>query len=78
MDCETLLAYLSDYIDHNLSENLSQAAQDHLQTCQNCRVVLDSTQRTIRLARQHSQTVIPAERRQALFTQIQRAFEKRL
>ncbi|MCB9437227.1 MAG: zf-HC2 domain-containing protein [Anaerolineales bacterium] len=78
MDCETLLAYLSDYIDRNLSEDLSQAAQDHLRTCQNCRIVLDSTQRTILLARQHTQTVIPAERRQHLFEQIQSAFEKRL
>lgn len=78
MDCETLLAYLSDYIDHNLSEELSQAAQDHLRTCKNCHVVLDSTQRTILLARHHSQIVIPAERRQHLFEQIQHAFEKRL
>lgn len=78
MDCETLLAYLSDYIDRNLSEDLSQAAQDHLRTCQNCRIVLDSTQRTILLARQHTQMVIPAERRQHLFEQIQNSFEKRL
>lgn len=67
MDCETLVTYLSDYIDGNLSEPLEEAAREHLATCQNCRVVLDSTQKTILLYREQGHQVIPAERRQALF-----------
>jgi predicted anti-sigma-YlaC factor YlaD len=77
MDCETLLAYLSDYIDKNLNEELTAEAQAHLATCQNCRVVLDTTQQTIFLFRQQGQRTIPAQRRQRLFSQLQEAFLKR-
>lgn len=77
MDCETLLAYLSDYIDKNLNEELTAEAQAHLATCQNCRVVLDTTQQTIFLFRQQGQRTIPAKRRQRLFSQLQEVFLKR-
>lgn len=74
MTCEELLQYLSDYIDQNLDEALSAAAQEHLATCQNCRVVLDTTEQTISLFREHGRRTIPAARRQRLFTQLQDAF----
>lgn len=78
MTCEELLTYLSDYIDHNLDETLTTAAQEHLRTCPNCRVVLDSTQQTILLYREQNQRQhIPADRSAALYDQIARAFAKR-
>lgn len=77
MDCETLLAYLSDYIDRQLDEELSEAAQEHLRTCSNCQVVLDSTEQMILLYRAQGKETIPAKRRQQLFSQIQTAFDKR-
>jgi len=55
MQCAELVSYLSDYIDNNLSEELTREAQEHLATCQNCHIVLDSTQRTILLYRQRGQ-----------------------
>jgi predicted anti-sigma-YlaC factor YlaD len=77
MECEDLLAYLSDYIDKNLDEELTAEAQEHLATCQNCRVVLDTTQQTIFLYRQQGQRKIPAARRQRLFNQLQNVFLKK-
>ena len=77
MTCEELLTYLSDYIDQNLDEELTAEAQEHLATCQNCRVVLDTTQQTIFLYRQQGQRQIPAARRQRLFSQLQDAFLKK-
>ena len=74
MKCEELLAYLSDYIDQNLDEELTEEAQHHLATCQNCRVVLDTTQQTIFLYRRQGTRKIPAKRRQRLFTQLEAAF----
>ena len=76
MKCEDLLQYLSDYIDQNLSEDLVSDAQEHLATCQNCRVVLDTTQQTIFLFREQGKRTIPAQRRQRLFNQLQEAFLK--
>ena len=74
MKCHELLDYLSDYIDRDLDEELTAEAQEHLATCQNCRVVLDTTQQTIFLFREQGRRVIPAERRQRLFSQLQEAF----
>jgi predicted anti-sigma-YlaC factor YlaD len=74
MTCEELLRYLSDYIDQNLDEELTAAAQEHLATCHNCRVVLDTTQQTIFLFREQGKRTIPAVRRQRLFDQLQDAF----
>lgn len=74
MKCDELLDYLSDYIDRDLDEELTAEAQEHLATCQNCRVVLDTTQQTIFLFREQGRRAIPAERRQRLFDQLQEAF----
>ena len=74
ISCEELLQYLSDYIDNDLDEELTAVAQNHLGTCHNCRVVLDSTQQTIFLFQEQGQRMIPAQRRQRLFNQLQTAF----
>lgn len=73
MNCEQLVAYLSDYIDHDLDEDLRIEAQEHLATCANCHVVLDTTQRTILLYREAHQSGIPVSRKSELFERIQRA-----
>lgn len=74
MTCEELLQYLSAYIDQDLDETLTAAAQEHLATCQNCRVVLDTTQQTISLYRTHGKRSIQADRRRQLFSQLEEAF----
>ena len=74
MKCEDLLHYLSDYIDQDLDEALTAEAQEHLATCQNCHIVLNTTQRTISLFRQHSKQTIPADRKRPLFDKLQQAF----
>lgn len=76
MKCEELLQYLSDYIDQELNEELAAAAQEHLATCHNCRVVLDSTQQTIFLFHEQGKRTIPAQSRTRLFDQLQDAFLK--
>lgn len=72
--CEDLLQYLSDYIDNDLDQELTEVAKHHLASCQNCRVLLDSTQQTIFLFREQGKRTIPAKPRQRLFDQLQAAF----
>jgi anti-sigma factor (TIGR02949 family) len=75
MECEELIRYLSDYIDGDLDEELAEAAREHLATCENCSVVLDSTQKTIALYRLNGRKQqIPAERAQNLYDEIAAAF----
>jgi len=78
MDCATLVTYLSDYLDGNLDEALIAEAKEHLATCQNCRVVLDSTQKTIQIYHETQQQTIPTDRRQRLYEQLESAFSKKV
>ena len=55
-NCEKLLGSLSEYIDGELTPELCQEIEKHLSGCDNCRVVLNTTKRTIDLV--HA----PAER----------------
>lgn len=78
MECQDLVRYLSDFIDNNLDDELMQAARDHLATCHNCHVVLDSTQKTILLYRQKGQQESMKRRRHdALFAQLAEALQQR-
>lgn len=78
MQCEELIRYLSDYIDGDLDEELAAAAREHLATCENCSVVLDTTQKTIALYRLNGRRQqIPAERVQSLYDEIAAAFADR-
>jgi anti-sigma factor RsiW len=75
MTCEELVAYLSDYIDRDLSEDLSARAEAHLATCQNCSVVLNSTRKVIELGQtSQKEIVLPASRKSDLYNQIAAAF----
>jgi len=74
MTCDELVSYLSDYLDQELDEDLTAAAQHHLATCQSCRVVLHTTQRAIQLGQEQYQVTIPASRRERLFTRLRMAF----
>lgn len=75
MTCEQLLQYLSDYIDNDLDETLTAAAQDHLATCPNCRVVLDTTLQSIFLVHTYGTRTIPKERKARLWQEIETAFD---
>ncbi|MDW8325947.1 MAG: zf-HC2 domain-containing protein [Anaerolineales bacterium] len=76
MTCAELIQYLSDYIDQDLNEELTREAQEHLTTCRNCRVVLNTTQKTILLYKQTGRQTIPAERRATLFARLQAALSR--
>ena len=74
LTCDELVQYLSDYIDESLTEDLTEAAREHLATCENCRVVLDSTQKMILLYRERGQVrKIPPERKNALYDRLAEA-----
>jgi len=77
MNCEQLTQYLSDYIDRDLNENLTAEARQHLATCRNCHIVLDTTRQTILLCREAGRKGIPMERRADLFARLQNAMAER-
>lgn len=69
--CEELLGSLSAYIDGELAPALCQELEKHLEGCENCRVVLNTTKRTIELV--HSpveKTNLPDDVRERLFKRL--------
>jgi anti-sigma factor RsiW len=57
--CQSLLGYLSDYVDGELNEELCLEIEEHAAGCQNCRVVVDTLRKTISLY--HESAAGPAE-----------------
>lgn len=70
-NCEELLGSLSSYIDGDLSPELCQEVEKHLAGCSDCRVVLNTTRRTIDLV--HSPVEkpdLPEDVRERLFKRL--------
>jgi anti-sigma factor (TIGR02949 family) len=70
-NCEELLESLSAYIDGDLAPALCQELEKHLEGCDNCRVVLNTTKRTIELV--HSpveKSDLPDDVRERLFKRL--------
>ncbi len=71
VNCETLLGSLSEYIDGELSPELCREIEKHLSGCENCRVVLNTTKRTIDLVQSPAETVpVPDDVRERLFKRL--------
>ena len=54
-ECQALLAQLGDYIDGELEAALCTEIEQHLAGCDDCRVLVDTTRKTVLLYRQHHQ-----------------------
>jgi len=71
LKCEELLGSLSAYIDGELGPELCLELEKHLSECDNCRVVLNTTKRTIDLV--HSpieKSDMPEDVRERLFKRL--------
>lgn len=51
--CQALLEQLGDYIDGELEASLCAQLEAHLSSCRDCRVLVDTTRKTVLLYRQH-------------------------
>lgn len=68
LDCQKLLSSISDFVDGELSPDLCQQIEQHLNECENCRIVINTLRKTIDLYHhQPSNESLPQEIRQRLF-----------
>jgi predicted anti-sigma-YlaC factor YlaD len=68
IDCKRLWEFLSDYIDGDLNDELCHKIEEHMACCEDCRVVVDTTHKTIRLCHCDADDVdIPNDVRGRLF-----------
>ena len=70
-NCQSLLGSLSEYIDGELPSELCAEIEKHLEGCDNCRIVLNTTRRTIDLVHgPASEEVVPDDVRDRLFKRL--------
>lgn len=68
LNCAEMLGNMSEFIDGGLNDEMCQEIQRHLDGCENCRVVFDTTTRTIFLYQADAQeTDLPGDVRDRLF-----------
>ncbi len=66
--CRELLNQLSDYLDGVLSIELCSEIEQHLKTCKNCTIVVDTLKKTIELYQETAKSEkMPSEVRQRLY-----------
>jgi len=69
--CQHLLDSLSDYIDGDLGSALCTEIEQHLQGCENCRIVIDSLRKTVYLYQVTAEPPgVPADVRERLFKRL--------
>jgi len=65
--CQHLLDSLSDYIDGDLGDTLCVELERHLDSCENCRIVVDTLRKTVYLYQVTAQPpTVPDDVRQRL------------
>ncbi len=70
-ECQKYLPGLSDYIDGDLSPELCAELERHMAGCERCRIVVNTTRKTIELYQTSSkQEKIPAEVRERLYKRL--------
>ncbi|SEG67418.1 Putative zinc-finger [Bryocella elongata] len=60
IDCKHVWGYISEYIDGSLSEETRRMVQNHLDHCELCSAVLDSTRNIIILTADERVFELPA------------------
>lgn len=67
-NCHQLLGSLSEYVDGELDDELCAEIAQHLENCDNCRIVLDTLRKTVYLYRASAEDdALPVDIRERLF-----------
>jgi anti-sigma factor (TIGR02949 family) len=69
--CKQLLGSLSDYIDGELQAELCAELEQHMEGCDNCRIVVNTLRKTVELYRETNEPVaLPEDVRSRLFNKL--------
>jgi anti-sigma factor (TIGR02949 family) len=67
-NCRQLLGSLSEYVDGELDDELCSVLEQHLEGCENCRIVVDTLRKTVYLYHESTQDeTIPTDIRTRLY-----------
>jgi anti-sigma factor (TIGR02949 family) len=70
-NCDNLLSQIGDYLDGDISPEACAKLEEHIKGCDHCRVVVDTTEKTILLYHDIAQkNGIPGEVKEKLFKKL--------
>jgi len=72
LTCKEFLQELTDYLDSAVDAELRRKLEAHISECPNCFVILDTTQRTIKVYKGMEAQEIPPEVHQRLMKAVER------
>ena len=76
MDCKKILQELNLYIDGELDKDLCLQLETHLKDCDRCRIVLDTTKKTIEIYRDQTPMDLPVDVRNRLHASLKSRWRK--
>lgn len=74
MNCRNIVKELSNYLDEALDSTLKASIEKHLENCEDCKVVVDTTKQTIQIYCNSEPAPLPEETR----LRLRDALKKRL
>lgn len=69
--CEQMLKLISDYLDGELDMEIQALVLEHLRTCNNCTVVVNTTRKMIELYHDDRMVEIPVDIQKRLFDKLE-------
>jgi predicted anti-sigma-YlaC factor YlaD len=71
--CSQMLGNLSEYIDHELQAELCAEIEAHIKGCDNCRIVVNTLQKTVELyeTSNNQQIDLPSAVRERLYLKLE-------
>ena len=62
LSCAEFLAEFGDYLEHAASPEVKAHLEEHLRECKTCRVIVDSTRKTIRIVTDSESFTLAADK----------------
>jgi predicted anti-sigma-YlaC factor YlaD len=76
LSCDEVRAELSNLLDEDVPPEVRRALEHHLSECRTCRVLYDSTRKTIRIVTEAGAWEVPAGVSERLAARVLAALEK--
>ena len=72
-ECRDVLAELSNYVDDDVAPDARREIERHLEHCRTCRVLIDSTRRTLKIVADEHTIELPRPLSQSIMDKIRKA-----
>ena len=70
LTCKDFLNELSDYLDECVDAEVRASLEQHLRECKTCQVIVDSTQKTIKIVTDHETFTLSDENVEPIVSQV--------